>query len=128
MKEELKKILIIDDDVDSLEIACFSLTAIGGYHVDACSSGSEALEKIEKIKPQLILLDVIMPEMDGIETLKKINKIAGYEEVPVIFLTAKVQVDDMELYQTTGVIGVIIKPYDPMELSNTVKNLWKKKT
>ena len=123
----LSKILIVDDDIDSLEISRFSLMTNKEYDVDTCLSGREALEKIKEIEPELILLDVLMPEMDGIETLKEIRRIPGYEEVPVIFLTAKVQSNDMDLYENTGVIGVIVKPYDPMELPNIVKNLLNKK-
>ncbi len=123
----LSKILIVDDDIDSLEISRFSLMTNKEYDVDTCLSGREALEKIKEIEPELILLDVLMPEMDGIETLKAIRRIPGYEEVPVIFLTAKVQSNDMDLYENTGVIGVIVKPYDPMELPNIVKNLLNKK-
>ncbi|MEX2304730.1 MAG: response regulator [Waddliaceae bacterium] len=124
--QKLKKILLAEDDLDIQEITCFALRSIGGYSVDVCSSGVEVLEKIDKIHPQLILLDVMMPDMDGVETLRRLRDLSQYQEIPVIFFTAKIQSDDIARYINSGVSDVIPKPFDPLLLSDTIEEIWNK--
>lgn len=123
---EINKILLIEDEPDIQTIVTISLETIGGYKVKSCSSGYEALEIIKEYNPDLILLDVMMPGMDGPTTLKAIHEMPEFSSLPVIFMTAKAQAQEIYNYTNTGAIDVIIKPFDPMTLSNTIKNIWEK--
>jgi two-component system OmpR family response regulator len=91
-----------------------------------CNSGLEALNAIETFEPQLLLLDVIMSELDGPGTLKKIREIEAYKEIPAIFITAKVQLDEIQGYFEVGVVDVIVKPFDPMTLAERIQEAWAK--
>lgn len=122
--QKLEKILVVDDDSDILEIVKLALSTVGNFSIEACSSGKEALEKILHIKPQLILLDVMMPDLDGPSTLKKIRENPELAQIPVIFLTAKVQAHEIEQFKKLGAVNVIPKPFDPMTLSETVASIW----
>lgn len=122
--QKLEKILVVDDDSDILEIVKLALSTVGNFSIEACSSGKEALEKIVHIKPQLILLDVMMPDLDGPSTLKKIRENPELAQIPVIFLTAKVQAHEIEQFKKLGAVNVIPKPFDPMTLSETVASIW----
>jgi len=124
-KELLNRILFVEDDPDIQEVARMALELIGGFTVVTASSGKEALELLDVVKPQLILLDVMMPEMDGPTTLKKIHTQANWTDIPVIFLTAKVQEEDRKEYKELGAIDTIAKPFDPMNISNHIKQIWK---
>jgi two-component system, OmpR family, response regulator len=122
----LQDILYIEDDPDIQEIAKLALEAIGGFQVRVCDSCQQALEEIKQCKPQLILLDVMMPGNDGPSTLQILRQIDGVKNIPVVFITAKVQKHEVESYLAIGAQGVITKPFDPMTLADTVKNLWAK--
>lgn len=122
--QKLEKILVVDDDTDILEIVKLALSTVGNFSIETCTSGKEALEKVGSIKPQLILLDVMMPDMDGPTTLKKIKENPELSKVPIIFLTAKVQTHEIEQFKKLGAIDVIPKPFDPMTLSETVASIW----
>jgi CheY-like chemotaxis protein len=122
--QKLEKILVVDDDSDILEIVKLALATVGNFSIEACSSGKEALEKLAHIKPQLILLDVMMPDLDGPSTLKKIRENPELAQIPVIFLTAKVQAHEIEQFKKLGAVNVIPKPFDPMTLSETVASIW----
>lgn len=121
---ELKTILYAEDESDIREIAQIALEEIGGFTVIYCQNGREALEKAKNTQPDLILLDVMMPEMDGPTTLRDLRKLAYYKSLPAIFMTAKIQPDEIAKYEEMGAIGVITKPFDPMKLSETIKNIW----
>jgi two-component system OmpR family response regulator len=124
---ELKKIMLVEDDTDIQEIAQLALCSIGGFSVTICSSGQEALQLVKNDKPQLILLDVMMPNMDGPEVLKHLRLIPEATAIPVIFMTAKVQQHEISLYKQMGVLEVISKPFDPMTLSETILKIWDKR-
>lgn len=124
MTEGLKHIMLVEDDADIQEIIRMSLSAIGNYTMDVCSSGQEALDKLQSVRPQLFLLDVAMPQMDGLTLLAKIREKPALSAIPVIFLTAKIQPQDMQTYQKLGVLGVIPKPFDPMSLAERIRELW----
>ncbi len=117
----LTKIMIVEDDDNIREIEARILFKLGGFEVTACRSGQEALEVVSSSKPQLILLDVMMPGMDGHTTLKKLKE---NNKIPVVFITARVQHQQIEEYQKEGVIGVISKPFDPMMLVDTINAIW----
>lgn len=123
----LKYIFLVEDDPDIQEIARIALSMIEGLRVEVCSSGKEALEKASLNPPQLILLDVMMPNMDGPTTLARLREIPQLAKVPVVFLTAKVQSHEVALYQKLGALDVISKPFDPMTLGETVISIWNKR-
>lgn len=123
---KLERILYVEDDPDVRTIAGIALEIVGGLNVKICSSGVEALEAADSFKPDLLLLDVLMPGMDGLMTLAGLRKILSTTFTPVIFMTAKVQVTEIENYKSLGILGIIAKPFDPMNLAARVISLWNK--
>ncbi|HAT36819.1 MAG TPA: hypothetical protein DCS82_13975 [Rhodospirillaceae bacterium] len=121
---ELKKILMAEDDGDIQMIAEMALKDVGGFEVKICSSGQDALDVFCEFAPDLVLLDVMMPGMDGPTTLNKLRERDDGADVPVIFMTAKVQPDEVASYLDLGAAGVIHKPFDPMGLSGEIKTIW----
>ena len=111
-----KRVLLVDDEEDIREVAKVSLEMVGGLEVVTASSGSEGLEKARAEMPDAILLDVMMPDMDGPTTVHKLQADATIQHIPVILLTAKVQGADRRRFSDLGVTGVIAKPFDPMSL------------
>ena len=124
--QEMQRILYVEDEPDIQAVAKLALEQVGRFTLEVCSSGQEALDKAEKFSPQLMLLDVMMPEMDGPTTLKKLREIAGLEDVPAIFMTARVQPRELQEYMDMGAADVIAKPFDPMTLSNQIRAIWKR--
>jgi len=122
----LQKILFVEDDPDIQMVAQLALEAVGGYTVQMCSSGKEALAVAEQFAPDLILLDVMMPGMDGPTTLIELRKKPSLTQTPVIFMTARVQRHEIEQYLAMGAADVISKPFDPMTLSAQVADIWVK--
>lgn len=125
MAPPLKKILYVEDELDIQVIARISLEDLGGFEVKFCNNGFEAIKEAEAFKPDLILLDVMMPDLDGPETLKALRKFPGIKNVPAIFLTARVQNKELEEYKKLGIINIISKPFDPMTLPDTIRQHWK---
>ena len=126
MAKELQKILYVEDEPDIQAVARIALENVGGFILEICSSGFEAIEKGPKFKPDLLLLDVMMPGMDGVSTLQELRKQPGLEDVPAMFMTAKVRPSEIEQLREEGAIDVIPKPFDPMTLSENLKSLWNK--
>lgn len=124
---ELNRILYVEDEPDIRDIARLALEAIGGYDVMLCESGREALKELPQFKPQLILLDVMMPAMDGPTTFAAIRQLPRGRDIPVIFMTAKVQAHEIAAYRAMGSIGVISKPFDAMLLASQIRELWDKR-
>jgi CheY-like chemotaxis protein len=122
----LQKILFVEDDPDIQMVAQLALEAVGGYTVQMCSSGKEALAVAEQFAPDLILLDVMMPGMDGPTTLMELRKKPSLTHTPVVFMTARVQRHEIEQYLAMGAADVISKPFDPMTLSAQVADIWVK--
>ena len=120
----IQKILYIEDEPDIQTVAKLALETIGGFTLEVCSSGSEAIEKAEAFNPDLILLDVMMPGMDGPTTLKSLRDIPNTADKPAVFMTAKVQPDEIQELKDCGAIDVIAKPFDPMTLSETINGIW----
>lgn len=120
----LARILYVEDEPDIQAVARIALEMVGGFQVLICSSGAEALEKAGDFAPDLILLDVMMPGMDGPTTLQHLRANPATANVPVIFLTAKVQPPEIAHYQSLGALNVIAKPFDPMQISNQVLQIW----
>jgi len=122
---ELNKILLVEDEPDIRTIAEIALKDIGQFNVKLCCSGVEALQYAEQFGPDLILLDMMMPEMDGVETLKALQKKTALEKTPIIFLTAKAQTNEIQYYHELGALDVITKPFDPMTLAEKIRTIWK---
>ncbi len=120
----LHRILVIDDEHEVRTMAKLVLEKIGNFSVEISSSGSEALDLITKFNPDLILLDVMMPGMDGPGVLKVLRAQRETATIPVIFLTAKVQQQEIEQYKKLGALDVIPKPFDPMTLSSSITGIW----
>lgn len=120
-----QRIMYVEDDPDIQAVAKIALETVGGFSLKICSSGEEALQKAEAFAPQLILLDVMMPGMDGLTTLKTIRQKGYLAEVPVIFLSAKAQPSEVAHYKSLGALDVIAKPFDPMTLAIQVRELAK---
>ena len=121
---KLDRILFVDDDPDIQSVTGLALRAVGGFTVEICGSGSEALARGPAFAPDLILLDIMMPGMDGPTTLSRLRAIPETADTPVIFLTARVQPEQMERYRSLGAIGVVAKPFDPMTLASRLRALW----
>lgn len=124
MKAPLERILYVEDDSDIQEIARLALVDLGGLDVTVCSSGREALQVFPALRPQMVLLDVMMPGMDGPTTMTSLRRLPGGDSTPVAFMTAKVQSHEVSRYRDMGAIGVISKPFDPMTLADQVRALW----
>lgn len=126
-KKALNSILYVEDEADIREITKIALEDVGGFQVKYCADGKEALESAKSFKPDLLLLDVMMPQMDGPTLLNELRKqITGYDTIPVVFMTAKVQPNEIAQYKSMGALDVISKPFDPMQLANTLRTLWEK--
>jgi CheY-like chemotaxis protein len=121
----MKRILFIEDEQDIQEVAQFALEAIGGYTVEVCSSGAEALDRVVEFAPDLILLDVMMPDMDGPTTLKALRKMPETANTPIIFMTAKSQAREIQRFKKLSTLDVITKPFDPMALSDQIAGIFK---
>lgn len=120
----LRHILLVEDDMDIQAIASLALEVVGGFTVEVCSSGNEAIRKAPVFKPDLILLDVMMPDMDGPMTLQALRAIPQTAATPVIFMTAKVQAHERARYKALGALDVVAKPFDPMGLPATINAIW----
>ena len=120
----LQRVLYVEDQPDIQLVARVALTRVGGFQVLICSSGREALAHAPGFMPDLLLLDVMMPEMDGPTTLQNLRLLQGTASTPAIFLTARTDPADVANYLAAGAIGVIAKPFDPMTLSATVRSIW----
>lgn len=125
---ELTKILYVEDEPDIQAVATIALESVGGFTLKVCSSGEEALQSAVDFAPDLFLLDVMMPGMDGPTTLGELRKIPEVSGVPAIFMTAKVQPQEVEQLLGFGAIDVIAKPFDPMTLSQSIRDSWSKNT
>lgn len=123
----LKRILYVEDEPDIQAVAKLALEIVGGYQVMICGGGQEALDKVGGFAPDLILLDVMMPGMDGPTTLQNLRANPATAMIPVIFLTAKVQPPEVKHYQALGALNVIAKPFDPMALAAQVAACWDSK-
>ncbi|HYD31930.1 MAG TPA: response regulator [Azospirillaceae bacterium] len=126
MTRSLRTILLIEDDPDIREVAAMALESFGGFAVTVCASGREGVARAEAAAPDLVLLDYMMPEQDGAETLAALRALPAMAGVPVVFLTAKVRLEEIEHLKALGAAGVIAKPFDPVELGNQVRDLWER--
>jgi len=122
--QPLKKVLYVEDEPDIRSVAEIALSGLGGLEVETCSSGYDAPAAIKRFGPDLVLLDVMMPGMDGPSTLAALRADASIPPVPVAFMTARTLPDEVQHYLKLGAIGVISKPFDPLKLADEVRTLW----
>lgn len=120
----LQRILLVDDEADIRAVTRLALEAVGGFEVSECASGLAAPAAVAQHAPQLILMDVMMPGQDGMETFKVLRATRGLPPVPVVFMTAKVQPQEVAAFRSLGALDVIAKPFDPMTLADQVRRMW----
>ncbi len=124
MTGHLNKILYVEDETQIQFITKFALERLGGFTVAAFVSGPEALAAAVEFGPDLALLDVRMPGMNGPDTLAALRQVPGLDTLPAIFTTADVTPADVENYRALGALDVISKPYDPEELPDRLRQIW----
>lgn len=123
----LHNVLLVEDESDIRLLVTMTLSRLGGLDVHAEPSGRGALNYLSQgHKPDLIVLDVMMPEMDGVQTFEAIRAIPGFESTPVCFLTAKVHPSDVRRWHELGIADVLAKPFSPALLPGQVKACWQK--
>lgn len=118
------KILHVEDDADIREIAKLALEMIGGLTVVQCETGAEAISAAPLHTPDLFLLDMSMPDMDGVETMQALQKLPGMQNTPAIFMTARAQTKEHEALVASGAVAVITKPFDAMTLADEIRAIW----
>lgn len=123
---ELTKIMYAEDEPDIQAVARVALEMVGGFQVTIVNSGLELLEQVAGYAPDLIMLDVMMPGMDGPSTLQALRNQPELATIPVVFMTAKVQPAEVQQYIEMGAADVIPKPFDPMNLANQLREVWSK--
>jgi len=114
------RILIIDDEDDIREVAALSLETVAGWDVAVASSGAQGLVRAAEYNPDAILLDVMMPGMDGPSTFKELSRNPITAKIPVLLLTAKVQSNDQRRFADLGVEAILFKPFDPLTLPSQI--------
>ena len=117
------KVLLVDDEADIRRIGELSLHSVGGWDVLLASSGDEGIEAARAHRPDLILMDMMMPEMDGMSALRQLRADPELASTPVVFMTAKVQRDEVARYLEAGAKGVVHKPFDPMTLPDEIRQI-----
>lgn len=125
--ETLQRILYVEDEPDIQAVARIALETVGGFILQVCNSGEQALNAAVEFAPDLLLLDVMMPGMDGPSTLRELRKLPGLANTPAVFMTAKVQPQEIEQFKSFGALDVIPKPFDPMALSEQIIAVWQQR-
>lgn len=121
----LQQVLLVDDEPDIRALVSLVLQRLGGFTVRAASSGQEALDVLRGgYMPDIILLDVMMPGMDGVQTLAEMRAMPTIEKLPICFLTAKIQPADVTQWRALGVDEVLTKPFIPAKLVDQVRSCW----
>jgi CheY-like chemotaxis protein len=125
---QLRSIAYVDDEPDLREVVQLALSLTTGATVQCYASGAEALLQLPALRPDLVLLDVMMPEMDGTEVIQQMRKDRVLETIPVIFMTAKALPDEVARFRALGALGVIAKPFNPTRLGEEVLAQWQAAT
>ncbi len=124
MRRELKRILYVEDEEDIRMVGEMSLVDVGGFEVGACPGGAEALAMAPGFAPDLFLLDVMMPGMNGPSVLRALRDLPGMQDVPALFMTAKIMPAEIAELKAAGALEVIPKPFDPMTLPDEIRAIW----
>ena len=122
--QELRRILYVEDDEPIRTVGLVTLRAVGRFEVVACASGAEALALAPSARADLILLDVMMPGMDGPETLRRLRAIPETATTPIVFLTALAQPQVIAELRALGAVDVLSKPFEPMGLPDKLRKIW----
>lgn len=123
-RDSLREILYVDDEPDIREIVQMALGLVPTLSVNTADSGTRALQSMLASKPDLVLLDVMMPNMDGPTTLQRMRSAPELQAIPVIFMTAKAMPQEVARFRALGAAAVIAKPFDPMLLAEHVLSIW----
>jgi two-component system OmpR family response regulator len=126
MAGELRRITCVEDEPDIRAVTELALRTIGGFTVDLCGSGEEALKRVPVFRPDLVLLDVMMAQMSGLDTFRALRTLPGCGSLPVVFMTAKAQLHEVQAYLAMGAADVISKPFDPIRLATIVRDIWQR--
>jgi CheY-like chemotaxis protein len=121
---QLKKILYAEDEPDIRQIATIAFEAIGGFTVETCESGETVVETAHAFKPDLVVLDVMMPGVDGPGAMGALRQTEEFQHTPVVFMTAKVMPAELDRFKQLGVLDVITKPFDPTTLCDQINRIW----
>ena len=122
---DLQHVMCVDDDADIRAVTELALRDVGSLEVTMCASGRDALQALAHTNPDLVLLDVMMPEMDGVETLEKIVSEPRTASIPVVMMTAKAQPHEVASYKQAGATDVIAKPFNPMTLASRLREIYR---
>lgn len=117
----IRTVLLVDDDEDIRAIGKMALEEVGGFSVSVADSGTDAITIARAERPDVVMLDVMMPKMDGPTTFRALQEHPQTAAIPIVFVTAKVQRHEIQRYLGLGAIGVIHKPFDPMTLSDELQ-------
>jgi two-component system OmpR family response regulator len=121
---DLRTVMYVDDEPDIREVVLMALGLADNLDVHSCDSGEQALQMLPQIKPDLLLLDVMMPGTDGPSTLQRMRADPALASIPVIFMTAKAMPQEVARFRELGAVAVIAKPFDPMQLAKQVLSIW----
>lgn len=124
---ELQHVLCVEDEPDIRLIAQLALETVGGLRVSLCAAGGEAVEAARRERPDLVVLDVMMPGLDGPGTLKALREDPDTAALPVVFMTAKVQPAEVSQLMALGALAVVAKPFDPMQLAGQLREIWSRR-
>lgn len=124
MENTLQNILCVDDEQDILDIVQMCLSEIGNYNVTVIDSVVDAVYRLPSINPDLILMDMMMPSMNGMEAIRQVRAQEKFRDIPIVLMTARVQASEVQDYMTGGATAVIAKPFDPMTLAEQVQAIW----
>lgn len=125
MNSKQLRVLYVEDEEDIRAIAQISLELVGGFSVELCESGPAAIERAPGYQPDIIIVDMMMPGMDGIETMHGLKQLPQLSDVPMVFMTAKIQSAEIQYYLDAGATAVIPKPFDPMKLPEEIQAIWR---
>nr|WP_267962013.1 response regulator [Stutzerimonas stutzeri] len=124
VNRQLKRILHVED-VPSIQVVTrIALEKIGGFEVLSCPSGQAALDQVQAFAPDLIMLDVMLPQMDGIELVRQLGDLVDLQQIPVVFLTGHLQPERLQELRQLGVRQVLNKPFDPLQLASQLQQVW----
>jgi two-component system OmpR family response regulator len=123
--KSLQRILLADDEPDILEISRIALKTVGGYEVAVCDSGAGFLKLLPEFNPDLVIIDALMPDMNGLEVLSRMRAADGFGDTPAVFLTGLVLDRDLRDLRASGAAAVITKPFDPMKLPQRIDDIWR---
>lgn len=121
---ELRRVLFVEDQPSIFAIIELALVRVGGFEAHGFGSGAEAIAAAPEVQPQLLVLDVMMPDLDGPATLALLRQIDRLAAVPAVFLTAKLEQRQVEWLRSLGAEAVLFKPFDPMTLADQLREIW----